>query len=45
MKFTLPYKRVQLNRDRINHKYLGLRKKYEKYVLCKNETFLAIFFR
>lgn len=44
MKITLTYKRVALNRDRIIHKYLGLRKKYGKYVLCKNETFLTIFF-
>lgn len=44
MKITLAYKRVAYNRDRIIHKYLGLRKKYGKYVLCKNETFHAIFF-
>lgn len=44
MKITLAYKRVSLNSDRIIHKYIKLRKKYEKYVLCKNETFLAVFF-
>lgn len=44
MKITLAYKRVSLNRDRIIHKNLRLRKKYGKYVLCKNETFQAIFF-
>lgn len=44
MKITFAYKKVALNRDKVIHKYLRLRKKYGKYVVCKNETFLAIFF-
>ncbi len=44
MKITLSYKRVALNRDKIIHKYSKLKGRYGKYVLCKNETFQAIFF-
>lgn len=44
MKINIAYKRVVLSRDKIINKFIRLRKKYEKYISCKNEVFLGIFF-
>lgn len=44
MKFDLNYKRIKLSDGKILKKYLKFKRKYTKYISCKNNTYLAIFF-
>lgn len=44
MKLSLPYKKIKLTHNQIVHKYIKLRKKYEKYISHHSEAYLIIFF-
>lgn len=44
MKIYIPYKRINLNREKIIAKYFRFKKRYIKYISYKNANYLAIFF-
>lgn len=44
MKIYIPYKRINLSREKIIAKYFRFKKRYTKYISYKNKNYLAIFF-